>query len=192
MKNVISLLVIVATFVALPSYAAQKEDVEKLRIELVKKWGEDGLVKPYDIRKKAKVLFSKPLEEQTISELKKVAKSSNTAANLVEFILEEYEDYYRDNYKYDFVQTKVAPFHDKYVELSNELKGYRNKAYFNLGKKLKAKGKSLAALFYFRDAYRLSSFTESEGDHKGMRYNAERELKALLGIDDIPSFIYWQ
>lgn len=188
--HILLLLIISISFPTVQ--AAQKEDVEKLRIETMKKWGKDGLIKPYDVRKSAKKIFSKSEKNQSIKELKNLAKTANTAANLVGFILDEYVDYYRDNYKYDFVQTKVAPFHDKYVGLSNELKEYRNKAYFIIGKKLKSKGKNIEAIFYFRDVYRLSTFTEEEGDHKGTRYKAEQELKSLLGLNDINSFIYWK
>ena len=172
--------------------AGEKENIEKLRQEQLKVFGSEGLVKPYDIRKKAKLYLSKPLSEQSISELKKLSIQTNAAANLFGMIVSEYKDYYSENYRYDFVQEKVAPFHDAYVKLSNELLDCRNQCYFNLGEKLKSKGKTLEAFLYYEDAYRLSSFTEDEGNHKGMRYKAEQELKSLLGVSDIPSFIYWK
>ena len=186
------LLVITIALGWITAYADEKEDIEKVREEQLKRWGAEGLVKPYDIREKAKGYLAKPLEEQDITELKNLAKQANTTANLVGFILEEYADYYRDKYRYDFIQEKVGPFHDNYVHLSNELKDYRNQAYFNLGQKMALQGNEIEAFFYFRDAYRLSSFTESGSDHKGMRYKAEQELKKLLGITDIPSFVFWE
>lgn len=170
----------------LPAFAQDEssEDIEATRSEMLKRWGVDGLVKPSDVEAKAKTTLSRPLAEQVDDELRELAKQANAAANFVGFILEEYQEYYRDNYRYDFVQKKVAPFHDAYVGLSNRLKSYRNQAYFNLGKK--------AAFLLFRDAYRLSSFTKDQGDHKGMRYQAEVEMKKLLGMEHIGTFIYWK
>ena len=168
------------------------EDIEATRSELLKRWGVDGLVKPGDVEANAKIILSRPLAEQTDDDLRELAKQANAAANFVGFILEEYQEYYRDNYRYDFVQSKVAPYHDTYVGLSNRLKSYRNQAYFNLGKKAAQRGDEMAAFFLFRDAYRLSTFTEDQGDHKGMRYLAEVEVKKLLGMEHIGTFIYWQ
>lgn len=168
------------------------EDIESARSELLKRWGMDGLPKPREIEATAKTLLERPLGEQRDEDLTAIAKQANAAANFVGFILAEYEDYYRDNYRYDFVQKKVAPFHDAYVTLSNDLKWFRNKAYFNLGKKALERKEDFVAFFYFRDAYRLSSFTEDEGDHKGIRYQAEIEMKRLLGVSDIESFVYWK
>ena len=171
---------------------ASSEDIEAARTEMLKRWGVDGLVKPSDVEAKATTIFGRPLAEQTNDELRQLAEQANTAANFVGFILEEYQEYYRDNYRYDFVQEKVAPFHDAYVELSNQLKLYRNHAYFNLGKKAAGRGDEMTAFFLFRDAYRLSNFTEDQGDHKGIRYHAELEMKKLLGMKGIYSFIYWK
>lgn len=170
----------------------QAEDIEAMRSEMLKRWGVEGIVKPSDIDSKAEVLLGRPLAEQSEVELRDLAKQANASANFVGFILEQYEGYYRDNFRYDFVQKKVAPFHDTYVELSNRLKGYRNQAYFNLGKKAVERGDELKAFFFFRDAYRLSSFTEDQGDHKGMRYLAEVEMKKLLGIESVGTFVYWK
>lgn len=171
---------------------ADVEDVEKLRAEQIKKWGDTSIPKPNEIALKAKAVLDKPIENQSISELKAIAEQSNKAANYVGFILDDYATYYRDNYRYDFVQEKVAPFHDAYVRLSNELKDYRNQSYFNIGRKLAASNNEIEAFFYFRDAYRLSSFTDDKGDHKGMRYLAEQEMKKLMGLSDTGSFVYWK
>ena len=170
--------------------AQSKEDIEAARAEMLKRWGV-GLIKPSTVEAKAHIL-SRPLAEQSDEELRELAKQANAAANFVDFIIEEYQEYYRDNYRYDFVQKAVTPFHDAYVELSNRLKSYRDQAYFNLGKKAAARGDEITAFFLFRDAYRLSSFTKAEGDHKGMRYLAEIEMKKLLGIDHLGTFIYWE
>lgn len=171
---------------------ASSEDIEAGRKVMLSRWGIDGLVQPNEVEAKAKAVLEKPLSEQSEKSLQDVAKQSNSAANFVGFILEEYQDYYRENYRYEFVQKKVTPFHDGYVELSNRLKGYRNRAYYNLGKKAAERGDKVTAFFYFRDAFRLSQFTKNEGDHKGMRYLAELEMKKLLGIESLGTFLYWQ
>lgn len=171
---------------------ASSEDIEAARSEMLKRWGVDGLVKPSEVEHKAKNILDRPLAEQADSELLELAEQANAASNFVGFILEEYQEYYRDNYRYDFVQEKVVPFHDAYVGLSNRLKSYRNRAYFNLGKKATQRGDEVTAFFLFRDAYRLSSFTKDDGDHKGMRYLAEVEMKKLLGIENLGTFVYWR
>jgi len=191
----LALALMTVLFFAPPPVRAEDpktEDIEAARTEMLKRWNVNGLAKPAEVDAIANALLVRPLAEQSDDELLKLAKHANAAANFVGFILEEYERYYRDNYRYDFVQTKVAPFHDAYVALSNRLKDYRNRAYFNLGRKAAERGDEMAAFFYFRDAYRLSTFTEAEGDHKGMRYQAEMEMKRLLGLDSMGTFTFWK
>jgi hypothetical protein len=192
MKFCKTLIITTSLLFSTMAFSAESEDVEKLRAEQIKKWGTSGLPKPQELIAKAEAILNKPIENQTINELKKTAENSNKAANYVGFILDQYASYYRENYKYDFVQTKVAPFHDKYVVISNKLKSIRNQSYFNIGKKLASSGNETEAFFYFRDAYRLTSFTDDKGDHKGIRYKAEREMLKLLELGDIESFVYWQ
>ena len=168
------------------------EDIEAVRSKMLKRWGVDGLSKPSDVDAQAKKILSRPLAEQNDDDLRKLAKQANAAANFVGFILEEYQEYYRDNYRYDFIQEKVVTYHDAYVRLTNRLKAHRDQAYFNLGKKAAKRGDEVTAFFLFRDAYRLSTFTENQGDHKGMRYRAELEIKKLLGLEGIDTFIYWE
>jgi len=187
-----AVVVLVTSPLPAPAQDGKAEDIEAARSEMLKRWGIDGLVKPSDVEGTARTLLGRPLAEQPEDQLQDLAKRANAAANFVGFILEEYVNYYRENYRYDFVQTKVAPFHDAYVELSNRLKSYRNQAYFNLGKKAADRGDEMTAFFLFRDVYRLSTFTEDEGDHKGMRYQAEIEMKKLLGLEDMGTFTYWE
>ena len=169
-----------------------EEDVETARAELLKRWETDGLVKPRDVDAMAKSIFDRPLAEQAEEDLVALAKQANAAANFVGHILNEYQDYRRDNYRYDFVVEKLAPFHDAYVELSNRMKSYRNQVYFNLGRKAAERGDEIAAFFYFRDAYRLSTFTEGQATREGMRYRSEIEMKKLLGIEQLGTFVFWK
>jgi len=171
---------------------AEKSELEVEREQLLSKWGAAGVPRPGEVSEKAEELLSRPLEEQSEPELTEVAEEANRAANFVGFILEKYADYYRDNYQYEFIQRKIAPYHDAYVQLANRLKSYRDRAYLNLGLKAKDQGDFLHAFFYFRDAFRLSSFTEDGGDHKGTRYQAEVEMKKLLGIEKLGTFVYWK
>jgi len=130
--------------------------------------------------------------DASVEELIQAGKRSNAAANFVGYIQEEYADYYRDNYKYDFVQKKISPSHDKYVALGNKLKGIRNTAYLLIGLKLKEEGRVGEAFFYFRDAFRLSTFDGYKKSDPGTRYIAEQEMKEILGIKDIESYKTWQ
>lgn len=192
--NLIKTILISVSIISISqlSYASDAEDFEKIRAEQIKKYGGTDIPKPKQVSAKAEALLAKPLGEQSVQELKSIAENSNKAANYVSFIFDEYSQYYRDNYRYDFVQEKVAPFHDNFLRLSNKLKAQRNQAYLNLGKKLAASGNNIEAFFYFRDAFRLSSFTDDSGDHKGIRYQAEQEMKKLMNIEDMESFIYWK
>jgi len=192
--NLLKNILISVSLISMPliTYASDADDFEKIRAEQIKKYGGTDIPKPKEITKKAEILLAKPLSEQSIKELKSIAENSNKAANYVGFIFDEYAQYYRDNYKYDFVQEKVAPFHNNYLLLSNKLKSQRNQAYLNLGKKLAASGNNIEAFFYFKDAFRLSKFTDDNGDHKGIRYQSELEMKKLMDLDNIESFIYWQ
>ena len=51
----------------------------------------------------------------------------------------------------------------------------------------------MAALLFFRDAFRLSSFDCGEEDPRNcMRWLAEQEMQKLIGTDDITAFTTWQ
>ncbi len=191
MKGSILVLVFVAAFFSF-GVAQEVEDIKSLREEQISKLGTGSIPRIEEVINEANSYLSLPIERQTIEELEKLAEKTNRASNFMDFILEEYRDYYSDNYRYEFVQEKVAPFHDQYLIISNKLRSFRNEAYFNIGTLYKEAGDYILAFFYFRDAFRLSSFTESEGDHKGMRYIAEIELKKLLGIEELGTFLYWK
>lgn len=87
------------------------------------------------IEKLAGSLFSKPLTQQSEKDLQLLASQANKAANLISVIQDEYDSSYRSNYRYDFIQEKVAGPRDSYVHLGNKFKSFRNRDYFNLGKK---------------------------------------------------------
>jgi hypothetical protein len=172
--------------------AAPPEDIESARVELQKKWAVDGLIKPKEVLRRGSELFARELDEQSEEDLQALVKQANAAANYVGVILDEYASYYSDNYRSELIQKRVAQYHDAYVSLSNRLKTLRDQAYFNLGKKAAARGEEISAFFLFRDAFRFSSFTEPQGDHKGIRYLAEIEMKKLLDIEGIGTFLYWE
>lgn len=168
------------------------ESVDAQRMELLARWGTDALPQPAAIEELAATLLALPIKEQSARDLESLADLANRAANFIGFISDEYSAYYRENYAYDFVQEKVAPFHDAYVAEANKFKGFRNQAYFNLGIKHRNGGNEVLAFFYFRDAFRLSTFTEPGGDHRGLRYKAEIEMKKLLGCEELETFVYWK
>lgn len=164
--------------------------IESLRKQMLKRWGGKGLGDSKKLETKARTLLAKPIESQTFVELEAMAEEANKIANLVGYIFEEYSDYYRENYSNKRIQYKVRPYHNAHLRVANKFKGYRNQAFFNLGMKSKVAGNSIAAFFYFRDAFRLSNFVDSSAPGgKGVRYKAEIEMKAILGLQDLDTFI---
>ena len=165
-----------------------QQDIDVQRDLLISLWASQGLTNVSNIVEEGDAVLSN--SSSTIEQLKKVAEKSNKAANMIGYIEEEYADYIRENSRYDFITKKVAPAHTAYVFLANSLKDIRNKAYLELGKRLEKTGDLGAAFFYYRDAYRLSVF--DEGSEASTRYKAEQEMKRLLGVNDVESFVTWQ
>jgi len=184
MKTIVAIFC-VSMLVTLPVFG---EDVDSLRTKEVEQWSKSGFGDVNVIVKNATALLAD--ENATISQLKDAGKSTNAAANFIGNITDKYDDYKRENYKYDFVLEKVAPSRDAYVKVSNALKGLRNQCYFRIGLQLKSNGKNLEAFLYFKDAFRLSTMVEN--GKEGLRYKAEQEMKTLLGLQEIESFVTWQ
>lgn len=145
------------------------------------------------IRSVASKLFALPTEKQNVEDLTNLSIEANRAANLISYISEEYNDEYRENYRYEFIQVKLAKPHDEYVKMSNEFIDIRNQIYFNLGTIYKNRGETVKSFLYFNDAFRLSRFDcETKRPDDCMRWKAEQEMKRLLGIEQIESYVTWQ
>lgn len=145
------------------------------------------------IRSVASELFALPIDQQNVEDLTNLSIEANRAANLISYIREEYDDEYRDNYRYEFIQEKLAKPHDEYVKVSNEFIDIRNQVYFNLGIKYKNRGETMKSFLYFNDAFRLSRFDcGNKQPDNCMRWRAEQEMKELLGIKQINSYVSWQ
>jgi hypothetical protein len=164
-----------------------QQEIDVQRDLLISLWASQGLTNVSKIVEEGNAVLSN--SSSTIEQLKKVAEKSNTAANMVGYIEEEYADYIRENSRYEFITEEVEPAHIAYVTLANTLKDIRNKAYLELGKRVEKTGNVGAAFFYYRDAYRLSGFSPDR--EAGVRYKAEQEMKRLLGVNDIESFVSW-
>ena len=196
-RVVILLTVAITLGIAIPNTAllrAQSElDVDQQRAADLEKLG-SNMPNPNKLRDIAASTFARPVEDQDEEVLLSLAKQSNHYANLVGYVMEEYDDYLNANYRYDFVRDKVAPSRDSYVTVANEFKQFRNQAYFNLGIKAKAGGNYIEAFLWFRDAYRLSTFDcESQARRETcMRWKAEQELQKLLGLSHLKAYVTWQ
>ena len=177
-----------AETVEVESEPKTQQEIDAERDLLVSLWASQGLTNVGDLVKEGNAVLRN--RSSTIDQLKTIAEKSNKAANMVDYIQEEYAEYYRENSRYDFVQKKVAPAHDAYVRLANSLKDIRNKTYLELGVRLEKTGDIGTAFFYYRDAYRLSEFDNN--GKEGVRYKAEQEMKRLLGINDIESYVSWR
>lgn len=171
------------------------QDAISLEDERTKQLQELGVLLPNPdiIREIANAEFSKPLQEQDPDTLEKIAKEANTYSNLVTKITKEYNDYLRDNSRYDFVTEEVrrAPIVERLFSLDSEFKTFRNQAYLNLGLLSQADGKEMEAFLYFNDAFRLSTFDCPDGAEECVRYQAEQHMKTLLHIEG-GSYVYWK
>lgn len=172
--------------------AHSQTSIEDERAKQLKEMGVN-IPNPENITKIAAEIFSKPVLEQDFDALETLAKDANTFANLVSKLREEYKDYIRQNSRYEFVTKEVeaAPALKEYVELDSKFKRIRNQAYLNLGKLALADGKQMKAFLFFKDAYRLSSFSCYDGKDDCMRYEAEQELKKMLGVTS-ESYVHWE
>ena len=174
--------------------AKKPPSIEEQREEALKEYSDSNFPDPEKVRSYSKTVLSKSLNEQTKEELVDVARQANHVANLIGFLQEEYGSYHRENFRYEFIQEKVATPHDAYIKVMNEFKDYRNQAYFNLGAQAKESGDLATAFFYYRDAYRLSEFDCGPGKaaQTCMRWLAEQELQKLLGLSSIKSYVSWK
>ncbi len=180
-----------------PLYAQEKSNtlsIEKERQKALKEFDMTEVPDLDAIRSFASELLSKPIEQQEKTQLSKLAMEANRAANLVNYIYGEYDNYYRDNYKYDFVQEKVIGSAKEYGRIFNEFVKIRNEAYFNLGIISRNNGETMEAFLYFRDAFRLSGFDCGPGNNPEscLRWRAEQELQSLLGLSHIKAYVSWK
>ena len=142
------------------------------------------------VRAVATRLFALPLEQQDEEKLRKLSKEANRVANLIDYIYDEYNDYYREIYEYQRVREKVRVPAAEYGGIIDEFKIIRNQAYFNLGALSRDNGRTIEAFLYFKDAFRLSSFECGDGEAKTcMRWKAEQELQKLLGLSHIKAYV---
>jgi len=173
----------------------QAQEVISLDDERSKQLKELGVLlpNPQEIRESASFEFAKPILDQDTDVLEDIASDANTYSNLVYKITDEYNDYLRDNSRYDFVTEEVrkAPVVGNLLKLDSEFKGIRNRAYLNLGIITMENGKEMEALLFFNDAFRLSSFSCDKGVESCVRYEAEQYIKTLLGVEG-ESYVHWK
>lgn len=193
--NVPSFVLCVMVFLVVTSSASAQStlDIDEQRAATLAKL-ESDVPDPDEIRGIAKETFSKPISDQDKDVLQSLAKQSNTYANMVNFIKDEYDDFRRENYRYDFVLKNLKPSLGQYTQIVNEFLAIRNQAYFNLGTKAKKAGNNVPALLWFRDAFRLSSFDcgKNQARETCMRWKAEQEIQNLLGLSSIKAYVTWQ
>lgn len=177
-----------------PSYSYAQESVS-LEDERTKQLQELGVLlpDPVAIRDSAEAEFAKPISEQDANRLEEIASDANTYSNLVSKVTDEYNDYLRENSRYDFVTEEVrkAPIVENLLGLDSEFKGIRNQAYLNLGVLAMDDGREMEAFLFFNDAYRLSVFGCAEGVDNCVRYQAEQHMKNLLGVEG-ESYVHWK
>tara|TARA_R100000935_G_scaffold57698_1_gene92244 strand:- start:4670 stop:5287 length:618 start_codon:yes stop_codon:yes gene_type:complete len=193
-RNLYSWILAAAVF-SLGANSIAAQDLVNLDDERTKQLQELGVLlpNPEEIKRLSSEEFGKPLDQQDAEVLDEIARDANTYANLVSKITDEYDDYIRDNSRYDFVVEEVqkAPVVDVYLTADNEFKTIRNQAYLNLGKIALADGDQMKAFLLLNDAFRLSPFSCANGTEGCIRYEAEQLMKGQLGIEG-QSYINWE
>lgn len=171
------------------------QEIISLDDERTKQLEELGVLlpNPTAIRAAAAEEFAKPISGQDAERLEDLAGDANKYSNLVSKITDEYNDYLRENSRYDFVteEVKRAPVVKSLLALDSEFKGIRNRAYLNMGILAMESGRQMEAFLLFNDAFRLSVFGCNDGVENCVRYEAEQHMKTLLGVEG-ESYIYWQ
>jgi hypothetical protein len=188
-------LVIACAMLVAFSSSIQAQDVISLDDERTRQLQELGVLlpDPVTIRAAASSEFGKPISEQDADTLEDIANDANLYSNLVKKITDEYNEYIRDNSRYDFVieEVRKASIVGNLLELDAEFKGIRNQAYLNLGFISLENSEEMQALLYFSDAYRLSVFSCEDGVDTCIRYQAEQQMKVMLGVEG-ESYVHWQ
>ena len=171
------------------------QSINDLEVERTKQLQEMGVLlpDPEEIIASAEQEFSKDIQAQDAGSLKKIAEQANHYANLVDKIADEYTDYIRDNSRYDFVieEVRKATLVGILADKDTLFKTIRNQAYINLGRLAQDNGKDMEAFLFFNDAFRLSTFSCSDGKDKCLRYEAEQYMKKLLGLEG-ESYVHWK
>ena len=191
-KSFLFLFYLIGCSIIFAGNVQSQSSIEDERAKQLKEMGV-SIPNPENITKLAAETFSKPVLEQDFETLKSLAKDANTFANLVSKVSDEYDDYLRENSRYEFLtkEVKAAPVVKEYLEIDSKFKLIRNQAYMNLGRLALADGNQMQAFLFFKDAYRLSTFSCYEGKDNCMRYQAEQELKKMLGVSS-DSYIHWK
>jgi hypothetical protein len=175
-----------------PLYAQETISLDDERTKQLQELGV-LLPNPEEIRESASAEFGKPILDQDTELLVDIAKDANKYSNLVSKVTDKYNDYLRENSRYDFVteEVKKAPVVSILLELDAEFKGIRNRAYLNLGIIALDEGKEMEALLFFNDSFRLSAFSCDKGIESCTRYEAEQYMKTLLGVEG-ESYVHWK
>ena len=111
-SNLIRRVVLLALFFGASNSIAQERtdtlSLEQERKETLERFSFTKVPDLDAVRKISAQLFARPITQQDPKQLKELAEEANRSANLIDYIYDEYMDFYRENYKYDFIQKKVA------------------------------------------------------------------------------------
>ena len=149
------------------------------------------------IRSVASEIFSLPVARQDEDDLENLAAEANRAADLIDYICDRYDDEYEESYQYDLlgerIQEKLHVPLFGCEEIRNEFLAVRDRSHFNLGVIYRDRGETMKSFLYFKDAFTLSAFhcVSSRPTDDCVRWEAEREMKKLLGIEDMESYTRW-
>ena len=197
MKKIVALILVVQTvitfsFACCEASAQSAFDIEKQREVYLKKL-ESEIPDPKKLRRIARKTFLIPISKQDEVILQALAKQANIYANMVGFIVDEYDKFIQKNETKRSANQKIASVRNAYVRNRNEFLEIRNLAYFNLGLKARLAGENVRALLYFRDAYRLSPFDcgKEIPRERCIRWKAEMKIQELLGLSFILTYPTW-
>lgn len=172
----------------------ERLSIEERRSALISLIDDREIPGPDQIRATASALFALPVSEQGEKGLRDLARAANLYGNMISRITDEYDQAFRREARYEFIQEEIQKKAGPILDVKNEFLEIRNQAYLNLGLLLKEEGRNLEAFFTFSDAHRLSPFdcfSAEDAKTDCVRLIAEEEMKRLLQIGEFESYIYW-
>lgn len=145
--------------------------------------------RPKDVELAAQELFARPLEAQTESELRAITERASRVMSRVGTMIARYGDA-RRSIRTNAEVLQNFDFHVMELQkLVVSMAEVATQATFNMAEQRLARGHEHEAYELYESVFKAAVFADPDGDHKGLRYKAEKQMKALMGTS-LGAFVY--